>query len=110
MWADHPGLVAPDPEPPPELPPPRVVPPDDDVVDGNVADRTPNQSADKAPREQSEPQWERDDKGRLKRKSINFSKMSSKANVSPSTSWNRGTATGRALVNSTGLVLTAISE
>ena len=55
MWEDHPGLIPPDPEPPPELPPPRVVPPDDDVVGGNVADRTRNQSADTAPREQSEP-------------------------------------------------------
>ena len=74
MWADHPGLVPPDPEPPSESPTPRVVPPDDDVVDGNVANITPNRSADKAPREQSEPQWERDDKGRFKHKSINFRK------------------------------------
>ena len=42
MWADHPGLVPPDPEPPSESPTPRVVPPDDGVIDGNVADRTPN--------------------------------------------------------------------
>ena len=71
-------MVPPDPEPPPESPTPRVLPPDDDMVDGNVADRTPNRSASKAPWEQSDPQWERDDKQRLKRKSVNFSKMSQK--------------------------------
>ena len=70
MWADHPNLV---PNEEPSITPPTEPPPQAPEGAEPVAQRTRSQR-----REETEPQWSRDSRGRLERRKMDFANLSDK--------------------------------